>query len=123
MLLGSSVFFNLLLLSAIPAVALFFYKKKLKNFRPVSSTFANTSVRTYSYEELEEATGGFKEKLGRGAFGTVYKGILASDAGRLVAVKKLDNVIQEREKEFTTEVTVIGQTHHKNLVSLLGYCD
>ena len=61
--------------------------------------------------------------MGRGAFGTVYKRILASDAGRLVAVKKLDNVIQEREKEFTTEVTVIGQTHHKNLVSLLGYCD
>ena len=122
-LLGSSVFFNLLLLSAIPAVTLFFYKKKLKNFQPFSSTFANTSVRTYSYEELEEATDGFKEKLGRGAFGTVYKGILASDAGRFVAVKKLDKVIQDGEKEFKTEVTVIGQTHHKNLVSLLGYCD
>ncbi|XP_034704535.1 G-type lectin S-receptor-like serine/threonine-protein kinase LECRK3 [Vitis riparia] len=122
-LLGSSVFFNLFLLLAIPAAALFFYNKKLMNIQSVSSKFPTTSVRTYSYKELEEATGGFKEKLGRGAFGTVYKGVLASDAGRFVAVKKLDKVVQEGEKEFKTEVTVIGQTHHRNLVGLLGYCD
>ncbi|WKA02484.1 hypothetical protein VitviT2T_020667 [Vitis vinifera] len=122
-LLGSSVFFNLFLLLAIPAAALFFYNKKLMNIQSVSSKFPTTSVRTYSYKELEEATGGFKEKLGRGAFGTVYKGVLASDAGRFVAVKKLDKVVQEGEKEFKTEVTVIGRTHHRNLVSLLGYCD
>ncbi|KAJ9685843.1 hypothetical protein PVL29_017779 [Vitis rotundifolia] len=122
-LLGSSVLFNLFLLLAIPAAALFFYNKKLMNLRSVSSIFATTSVRTYSYKELDEATCGFKEKLGRGAFGTVYKGVLASDAGRFVAVKKLDKVVQEGEKEFKTEVTVIGRTHHRNLVSLLGYCD
>ena len=122
-LLGSCVFFNLFLLLAIPAAALFFYNKKLMNIQSVSSKFPTTSVRTYSYKELEEATGGFKEKLGRGAFGTVYKGVLASDAGRFVAVKKLDKVVQEGEKEFKTEVTVIGRTHHRNLVSLLGYCD
>ncbi|KAL5760563.1 hypothetical protein ACOSQ2_019401 [Xanthoceras sorbifolium] len=29
----------------------------------------------------------------------------------------------EGEREFKTEVSVIGQTHHKNLVRLLGYCD
>ncbi|KAL6328577.1 hypothetical protein AAG906_038772 [Vitis piasezkii] len=122
-LLGSSVLFNLFLLLAIPAAALFFYNKKLMNLRSVSSIFATTSVRTYSYKELDEATCGFKEKLGRGAFGTVYKGVLASDGGRFVAVKKLDKVVQEGEKEFKTEVTVIGRTHHRNLVSLLGYCD
>lgn len=26
-------------------------------------------------------------------------------------------------KEFKTEVNVIGQTHHKNLVRLIGFCD
>ncbi|WKA01348.1 hypothetical protein VitviT2T_019631 [Vitis vinifera] len=122
-LLGSSVFFNLFLLLAIPAAALFFYNKKLMNIQSVSSKFPTTSVRTYSYKELEEANGGFKEILGRGAFGTVYKGVLASDARRFVAVKKLYKVVQEGEKEFKTEVTVIGQTHHRNLVGLLGYCD
>uniref|UniRef100_A0A2N9H8T9 Protein kinase domain-containing protein n=1 Tax=Fagus sylvatica TaxID=28930 RepID=A0A2N9H8T9_FAGSY len=41
----------------------------------------------------------------------------------LVAVKKLNNLFQDSEKEFKTEVTVIGQTHHKNLVRLLGFSD
>ncbi|KAL7234156.1 hypothetical protein ACSBR1_017698 [Camellia fascicularis] len=81
------------------------------------------NVISYAYKELEEATGGFKQKLGHGAFGTVYKGVLPSDHRRFVAVKKLDKVVQEGENEFKTEVSVIGQTHHKNLVRLLGYCD
>ena len=38
-------------------------------------------------------------------------------------MKKLDKVIQEGEEEFKTEVTVIGQTHHRNFVSLLDYCN
>lgn len=41
----------------------------------------------------------------------------------LIAVKKLDRVIQDSEKEFKTEVNVIGQTHHKNLVCLIGFCN
>ncbi|KAF5822898.1 putative protein kinase RLK-Pelle-SD-2b family [Helianthus annuus] len=41
----------------------------------------------------------------------------------MVAVKKLDRVLQDGEKEFQTEVNDIARTHHKNLVQLLGYCD
>ena len=78
-LLGSSAFFILFLVSAILAVALFCYHTKSTKLQSVSSIFATTSVRTYSYKELEVATHGFKEILGRGAFGTVYKGVLASD--------------------------------------------
>uniref|UniRef100_A0A7N2R284 Receptor-like serine/threonine-protein kinase n=1 Tax=Quercus lobata TaxID=97700 RepID=A0A7N2R284_QUELO len=74
-------------------------------------------------KELGQATMGFKQILGKGAFGTVYKGVLASDSKIFVAVKKLDKVVEEGEKEFKTEVNVIGQTHHKNLVRLLGYCN
>ncbi|KAM4073113.1 hypothetical protein ACB094_11G192900 [Castanea mollissima] len=73
--------------------------------------------------DLEEATSGFKEELGRGSFGAVYKGVLVSSHSKYVAVKKLDKMINEGEREFKTEVTVIGQTHHRNLVRLLGYCD
>ncbi|KAM3755136.1 hypothetical protein ACB098_02G017500 [Castanea mollissima] len=40
-----------------------------------------------------------------------------------VAVKKLEKVIEQGEKEFLTEVQVIALTHHKNLVRLLGYCN
>ncbi|KAJ8770891.1 hypothetical protein K2173_021806 [Erythroxylum novogranatense] len=78
----------------------------------------------FTYNELLESTDGFKEELGRGAFGVVYKGALRIGSGVLVAVKKLHHVLQgDGIKEFMTEVNVIGQTHHKNLVRLLGFCD
>ena len=32
-------------------------------------------------------------------------------------------MVEEGEKEFKTEESVIGQTHLKNLVQLRGYCD
>ncbi|KAF3960787.1 hypothetical protein CMV_014521 [Castanea mollissima] len=72
---------------------------------------------------LLEATGGFKEELGMGSFGTFYKGELASSHNKYVAVRKLDKKVREDGREFKIDVTMIGQTHHKNLVQLLGYCD
>ncbi|KAI5675223.1 hypothetical protein M9H77_06173 [Catharanthus roseus] len=81
-----------------------------------------TNVQIFSYKELEEATNRFKEEIGRGSFGIVYKG-LVKNGSRTVAVKKLDRVAQDTEKEFRAEVKSIGQTHHKNLVRLLGFCD
>uniref|UniRef100_A0A2N9F2N8 Receptor-like serine/threonine-protein kinase n=1 Tax=Fagus sylvatica TaxID=28930 RepID=A0A2N9F2N8_FAGSY len=78
--------------------------------------------RSFTYAELEKVTDGFKEELGRGAFGTVYKGVIGNDK-KVVAVKRLDiKLLAEREREFQTEMRVIGRTHHKNLVRLLGYC-
>uniref|UniRef100_A0A2N9I632 Receptor-like serine/threonine-protein kinase n=1 Tax=Fagus sylvatica TaxID=28930 RepID=A0A2N9I632_FAGSY len=121
-LLGSSAFLNILLFLVSSAAVYYLYHKKLNLPWNIDRTFA-TNVRRYTYKELEEATRGFKQILGKGAFGTVYKGVLASDSRRFVAIKKLDKVVEEGEKEFTTEVSVIGQTHHKNLVRLLGYCD
>jgi hypothetical protein len=120
-LLGSSAFLNILLFLATSAAVYYLYRKK-HNFPWIDITSA-TNVRRYTYKELEEGTRGFKQILGKGAFGTVYKGVLASDLKRFVAVKKLEKVVEEGEKEFKTEVSVIGQTHHKNLVCLLGYCD
>ncbi|OVA07226.1 Protein kinase domain [Macleaya cordata] len=79
------------------------------------------SLRSFTYEELENATDGFKEVLGRGSFGTVFKGTL-SNSQRLIAVKRLERMVDEGEKEFRTEMRAIGRTHHKNLVQLLGYC-
>uniref|UniRef100_A0A2N9H9K5 non-specific serine/threonine protein kinase n=1 Tax=Fagus sylvatica TaxID=28930 RepID=A0A2N9H9K5_FAGSY len=73
--------------------------------------------------DLEEAISGFKEELGKGSFGIFYKGVLVSSYTKYVSLKKQDKMVREGEREFKTEVTVIGQTHHKNLVRLLGYCD
>ncbi|XP_075653692.1 G-type lectin S-receptor-like serine/threonine-protein kinase LECRK2 [Castanea sativa] len=82
------------------------------------------NLKVYSFQDLQESTNGFKNMLGQGAFGTVYSGVLTLEDEEVeVAVKKLEKVIERGEKEFLTEVQVIGLTHHKNLVRLLGYCN
>ncbi|KAF5480645.1 hypothetical protein F2P56_001381 [Juglans regia] len=81
----------------------------------------DVAPKSYTYAELEKVTDGFKEELGRGAFGIVYRGAIWNGE-KIVAVKRLDKLLAEREREFQTEVKVIGRTHHKNLVRLLGYC-
>ncbi|KAI5675224.1 hypothetical protein M9H77_06174 [Catharanthus roseus] len=121
-LLGSSVFINLLFIFTACFGFYLIYGKKKRPF-PSGNKAVETNLRIFTYKELEEATNGFKEEVGRGSFGIVYKGIIRNDSKRIVAVKKLDRVAQDSEKEFRAEVNAIGQTHHKNLVRLIGFCD
>ncbi|KAK8589134.1 hypothetical protein V6N13_088003 [Hibiscus sabdariffa] len=123
-LLGTSAIFNFFSLAAIFLIFLCLFRRRLQDLNGVRSRRdLETNVQFFTYKNLEHATNGFKEELGRGAFGTVYKGELPSSNGDRVAVKKLDKFAQDGEREFKTEVKVIGQTHHKNLVRLIGYCD
>ncbi|XP_050216363.1 G-type lectin S-receptor-like serine/threonine-protein kinase LECRK4 [Mercurialis annua] len=120
-LLGTSAFFNFFSVAAICVSIYFFFKRKV--FGTSDDRDLETNLRSYTYRDLEKATNNFKEELGRGAFGTVYKGLLPSSSSNYIAVKKLDKMVEEGQKEFLSEVNSIGQTHHKNLVRLLGYCD
>ncbi|XP_062016712.1 G-type lectin S-receptor-like serine/threonine-protein kinase LECRK3 [Rosa rugosa] len=81
------------------------------------------NLKCFTYVELKQATNGFKEELGRGAFATVFKGVLACDKGKVVAVKRLDTVVRENDWEFKAEVGAIGGTNHRNLVKLQGFCN
>ncbi|XP_068338113.1 G-type lectin S-receptor-like serine/threonine-protein kinase LECRK4 [Pyrus communis] len=120
-LLGTSIFVNFVLSSALCLGFFFIFRKK--PVRPSTDIVLDSNLRSFSYEELREATNGFNEELGKGAFGVVFKGVMQIGSGVEVAVKKLNYVMQDVEKEFKTELKVIGQTHHKNLVRLFGYCD
>nr|XP_027110107.1 rust resistance kinase Lr10-like [Coffea arabica] len=73
----------------------------------------------YSYSEIKKMTENFREKLGEGACGSVYKGKLRS--GPFVAVKIIENSITS-ELEFVSEVATIGRIHHVNVVQLVGFC-
>jgi len=73
----------------------------------------------YSYSEIKKITKSFKEKLGEGGYGTVFKGTLRSD--RLVAVKMLGKFKANRQ-DFISEVATIGRIHHVNVVQLIGFC-
>ncbi|PIN06261.1 Serine/threonine protein kinase [Handroanthus impetiginosus] len=76
----------------------------------------------YSYKDLKAATNNFSEenKLGEGGFGDVYKATLKN--GNIVAVKKLDISYSRAKADFETEVRLISNVHHRNLVRLLGCC-
>ncbi|XP_066366926.1 putative receptor protein kinase ZmPK1 isoform X1 [Miscanthus floridulus] len=78
-----------------------------------------SNFRRYSYRELVKATRKFKVEIGRGASGTVYKGVLEDD--RQVAVKRLENV-REGKEVFQAELSVIGRINHMNLVRIWGIC-
>jgi serine/threonine protein kinase len=73
----------------------------------------------FTFEQVEEITGNFQTKIGCGGFGSVYKGELPDRSE--VAVKKIGAGVQGR-KEFCTEIAVIGNIHHVNLIRLRGYC-
>ncbi|CAL5355866.1 unnamed protein product [Camellia sinensis] len=120
-LLWSSGFVNVLLLVVIP---LMFFSIRWKRSRKAEhdSSVPETNLHLFTFEELKEATEGFKDELGSGSFGIVYKGVLKVGSKKQVAVKKLDKTTQEGEREFKAEVSAIGKTHHKNLVQLFGYC-
>nr|GMN29860.1 hypothetical protein TIFTF001_046384 [Ficus carica] len=79
------------------------------------------TLRSFTFTELELATNGFTEQLGRGAFGTVFKGTLPNGQ-RAIAVKRLEKIATEGEVEFRNEMRSIGKTHHRNLLRLVGYC-
>ncbi|XP_031261812.1 PR5-like receptor kinase [Pistacia vera] len=64
-------------------------------------------------------TNSFRDKLGEGGYGGVYKGKLLD--GRNVAVKVLKEAKGNGE-EFINEVASISRTSHVNIVALLGFC-
>ncbi|CAN6562010.1 unnamed protein product [Malus baccata var. baccata] len=73
----------------------------------------------YSYSDIKKMTRGFKDKLGEGGYGSVYKGKLRS--GRFVGIKMLGKS-KATGQDFINEVGTIGRIHHVNVVQLIGYC-
>ncbi|KAG6700631.1 hypothetical protein I3842_08G121500 [Carya illinoinensis] len=73
----------------------------------------------YSFSEIKKITKGFRERLGEGGYGTVFKGTLRS--GHLVVVKMLSQS-KANGQDFINEVATIGRIHHVNIVQLIGFC-
>ncbi|KAF2317300.1 hypothetical protein GH714_019757 [Hevea brasiliensis] len=79
-------------------------------------------ARCFSFEELKKYTSNFSEanNIGSGGYGKVYRGILPS--GKLIAIKRAQQISLQGGLEFKTEIELLSRVHHKNLVSLLGFC-
>ncbi|RVW56398.1 putative LRR receptor-like serine/threonine-protein kinase [Vitis vinifera] len=105
-------------------------KNRLKKYHTISRRRKSTrisikidGVKDFTYGEMALATNNFNDsaEVGQGGYGKVYKGILAD--GTVVAIKRAQEGSLQGQKEFFTEIELLSRVHHRNLVSLIGYCD
>ncbi|CAM8955431.1 unnamed protein product [Rhodiola kirilowii] len=80
-------------------------------------------VKAFTFPEMALATNNFDVStvVGQGGYGKVYRGALSS--GTVVAIKRAEEGSLQGEREFLTEIHLLSRLHHRNLVSLVGYCD
>jgi len=89
--------------------------------------FAFTFLQTITnhFSEIPYRKGG--NKIGAGAFGTVYYGKLSGQLGLIntaIAVKRISRDLVKIEEQFNNEVEIMGLVNHQNLLTLLAYsCD
>ncbi|KAG8368109.1 hypothetical protein BUALT_Bualt15G0011000 [Buddleja alternifolia] len=138
----AEVLFAVFLVIAVLLASVLYVRYKLRNCRcsvesTKSSTFDKESgkvrpeldevkirrAQKYTYEELERATNGFKEEVGKGSFSCVFKGVLKD--GTTVAVKRaiVSADMKKNSKEFHTELDLLSRLNHAHLLNLLGYCE
>ncbi|GAB4827904.1 hypothetical protein Ancab_034788 [Ancistrocladus abbreviatus] len=90
-----------------------------QNIEAFLKNHGSLAPKRYTYRSIQKMTNNFRDKLGEGGYGGVYKGKLSD--GRLVAVKLLKKLTGNGE-DFINEVASIGSTNHVNIVTFLGYC-
>ncbi|XP_058750152.1 rust resistance kinase Lr10-like [Vicia villosa] len=87
-------------------------KKFLKDYKALKPA-------RYTYADIKRITNHFKDELGQGAFGSVFKGKLSNEVH--VAVKVL-NTSTGNGQEFINEMEAMCQIHHINVARLVGFC-
>ncbi|CAN0879172.1 L-type lectin-domain containing receptor kinase IV.1 [Linum grandiflorum] len=111
-----------LALAAISGIV-YFVRRQRKYAEVLEDWEVDYGPHRFKFKDLYVATKGFRPKgeLGRGGFGTVYKGVLRNTKNE-IAVKKVSHDSRQGMREFVAEIVSIGRLRHRNLVSLLGYC-
>ncbi|KAJ1277153.1 hypothetical protein BS78_05G272800 [Paspalum vaginatum] len=98
-------------------------RRKLKNhfYKNGGDILKEVGINIFTEARLKKITDGYKEPIGEGAFGKVYKGSIGGT--QLVAVKssaaKGKTPLVE---EFKNEIMVLLKVNHRNVVRLLGCC-
>ncbi|KAL5802680.1 hypothetical protein ACOSQ4_030985 [Xanthoceras sorbifolium] len=100
-------------------VGCYIYKSKKKRGK-TDQKIEDLELPLFELATIANATNNFsfKNKLGEGGFGPVYKGRLVD--GQEIAVKRLSKISGQGLNEFKNEVILIAKLQHRNLVKLLG---
>ncbi|KAF8776624.1 hypothetical protein HU200_003348 [Digitaria exilis] len=101
------------------------YKRRIRRGffdRNGGKILKDVNIKTFSEEELNKITNNYKDPIGKGAFGMVFKG--TNDDNQLVAVKRpiLEGEKPRQGGEFIQEITFQFQIRHTNLGRLIGCC-
>ncbi|KAI3672940.1 hypothetical protein L6452_39044 [Arctium lappa] len=111
-----------IILGVIESMCLFVFFFYINQKAPGATTqylAVTTGSRRFTYDEIKKASNKFREEIGRGGGGIVYKGILPDT--REVAIKKLHDAGQG-EAEFLAEMSIIGKINHMHLTETYGFC-
>ncbi|GKB35923.1 kinase-like domain, phloem protein 2-like protein, partial [Tanacetum coccineum] len=79
-----------------------------------------------SLEDVKLATQEFSQDniIGHGDFGNVYRGVVTHAHGHnIIAAKRLDKKSVVKDAEFMTELEILTEYKHENVIVLIGYCD
>ncbi|KAJ4703253.1 Cysteine rich receptor like kinase [Melia azedarach] len=114
----SVVAFMILIIS----IGIFLIQRNSKKEDKNTEDIISAESLQFDFRTIRVATDDFSDanKLGRGGFGSVYKGMLSS--GQQIAVKRLSKNSDQGELEFKNEVVLVARLQHRNLARLLGFC-
>lgn len=79
-----------------------------------------------SLEDVKLATQDFNQDniIGDGDFGDIYRGVVTHAYGHnIIAAKRLNKESVAKDAEFMTELEILTEYKHENVIALVGYCD
>ncbi|CAL5359508.1 unnamed protein product [Camellia sinensis] len=120
-LVATSIGISIILLGV--CVCAVIYRFRNSKQQPSSSSTEKNQYPQLSYAELHQSTNGFSSDnlIGKGRYGSVYKGILNSDE-QTVAVKVLNLQESGANKSFLAECEALRNLRHRNLVKVITSC-
>ncbi|KAJ3669118.1 hypothetical protein LUZ60_011068 [Juncus effusus] len=126
----------LLIALAFIAIYAFKQKRKVKEAEDRANPFASwgsggqddgtapqlKGARFFTFADIKKCTNNFSQsnEIGAGGYGKVYKGYLTT--GEIAAIKRAQQGSMQGAQEFKNEIELLSRVHHKNLVTLIGFC-